>query len=300
MSAGSGQSRLNVPGLADALALGRVSNLPTVWTNAVSGLVLAGGALDSAPVPALLGALTAFYIAGMYLNDYFDAEIDAVQRPERPIPSGRVSRATVGVAGFAMLIAGVVLLVWVGVMAGSSPWPAVAGMALASCIVFYDVHHKGNPLSPLVMGTCRMLVYVVAAVSVAPEVRAPLMLAAVVLLSYLIGLTYVAKKENLGEVRNMWPLAFLAAPAIYGAAMAMTEPLAWVFLGLLVVWVLVALRLVTRRGPGDIPRAVVSLIAGICLLDALVVAAAGSAGLALLCVGGFVLTLLGQRYVSGT
>ena len=246
---------MNVPGLADALALGRVSNLPTVWTNAVTGLVLAGGALDSVAVAALLGALTVFYIGGMYLNDYFDAEIDAAQRPERPIPSGRVSRGTVGVAGFAMLIAGVVQLVWVGAMAGTSPWPAVVGIALAACIVFYDAHHKGNPLSPLVMGICRMLVYVVAGVSVVPA---------------------------------------------YGAAMATAEPAAWVFLVPLVAWVLMTLRLIRRRGPGDIPRAVVRLIAGICLLDALVVAAAGSAGLALLCVGGFVLTLLGQRYVPGT
>ena len=55
-----------------------------------------------------------------------------------------------------------------------------------------------------------------------------------------------------------------------------------------------------RRAPGDIPRAVVSLIAGISLLDAMLISAAGAPGLAMLAVLGFGLTLLLQRFVSGT
>ena len=74
----------------------------------------------------------------------------------------------------------------------------------------------------------------------------------------------------------------------------------WVFLALFVIWVLVALRFVLRRGPGDIPRAVVSLIAGICLLDAVFIAATGQLVLAGVCVAAFVLTLALQRYISGT
>ena len=54
-------------------------------------------------------------------------------------------------AGFAMLGAGIALTAWVGARAGT-PWPPAAGTALAACIVLYDWHHKGNPLSPLVMG----------------------------------------------------------------------------------------------------------------------------------------------------
>jgi hypothetical protein len=42
------------------------------------------------------------------------------------------------------------------------------------------------------------------------------------------------------------------------------------------------------------------LIAGICLLDAMLVASAGATTMALLCVGGFVLTLIFQRFVPGT
>jgi 4-hydroxybenzoate polyprenyltransferase len=121
-----------------------------------------------------------------------------------------------------------------------------------------------------------------------------------VLLAYLIGLTYIAKQENLGRVRSLWPLAFLAAPALYGSALAPVAPAVWPFLAVLGVWVLVALRFIRRRGPGDVPRAVVCLIAGISLLDAMLVAAADGGLLALACVGGFALTLVLQRLVAGT
>ena len=48
-----------------ALALGRVSNLPTVWTNALAGVVLAGGTAGDARVPWILLAMSLCYAAGM-------------------------------------------------------------------------------------------------------------------------------------------------------------------------------------------------------------------------------------------
>ena len=84
------------------LKLGRVSNLPTVWTNAIAGAVLAG----VAPLTEILVvglALTLFYVGGMWLNDAFDAEIDARERANRPIPMGQVKVSTVFAVGYAML-----------------------------------------------------------------------------------------------------------------------------------------------------------------------------------------------------
>jgi UbiA prenyltransferase family len=277
-----------------ALRLGRVSNLPTVWTNTLTGIVLAGGAVGGPHTLPLLLALSLFYVGGMYLNDAFDARIDAVERPERPIPSGAISARAVFAAGFAMLALGAVLLFWTGV------WPGLAGLALGGAIVLYDWHHKDNPLSPALMGLCRVLVYLAAGLAFAVPPPAILWLAALLLLCYLIGLTYVAKQENLGEVRNLWPLLFLAAPmlcALVAAAGSMTSGVLFV---LFAIWVGVALWFLRRRQPGDVPRAVVSLIAGIALLDAVLIAAAGAAGVAWLAVGGFILTLGMQRLVSGT
>ena len=58
------------------LRLGRVSNLPTVWTNVVAGAVLSGAAPRAATLVALAAALSAFYVGGMYLNDGFDRDIE--------------------------------------------------------------------------------------------------------------------------------------------------------------------------------------------------------------------------------
>ena len=285
---------------ADALSLGRVSNLPTVWTNMLTGVVLAGGTLDDARAWLLLTSLTLYYVAGMYLNDAFDAGIDAVERPERPIPAGRVSRRTVFAAGYTMLAAAIALIAAAGAIGDTGPWATLAGLALAAVIVFYDWHHKKNPLSPLVMGASRMLVYICAGlIFVAPLPRL-LTVAAVVLLCYLIGLTYIAKQENLGSIRNLWPLAFLAVPGFYGLTLTVNAPWTSIFWIAFCGWVLFALFFLKRRNPGDIPRAVVSLIAGISLLDAVLIAGAGATGYAALAVVGFLLTLTLQRFIAGT
>jgi hypothetical protein len=287
---------------AVALRLGRVSNLPTVWTNTLAGIVLAGGAAVDPRTPPLIVALSLFYVAGMYLNDAYDAEIDARERPERPIPSGQVSAETVFTAGFAMMAAGLAVLLWTGygIAGGTGLGPAFGGFGLGAAIVLYNRRHKDNPSSPVLMGLCRVLVYVTAGLAVADTLPTPLWTGAGLLLCYLIGLTYVAKQETLGEVRNLWPLLFLAAPVIYALWAAQSGAQNLVLALLLAAWIGLALWFLRRRQPGDVPRAVVSLIAGIALLDAVLIAAAGAASLAWLAVAGCALTLLLQRHVPGT
>jgi len=287
-----------------ALRLGRVSNLPTVWTNVLAGITLAGGAstAQTAQIATLLAALTLFYLGGMYLNDAFDAEIDAAERPERPIPSGQVRAGTVFTLGFGILALGVAGLAYAGlVLAGGTGWtPVWAGLALAACITFYNWNHKGNPLSPLVMGACRMLVYVAAGTVVATALPQGLYFGAGILLCYLIGLTFAAKQENLNQITNLWPLAFLAAPFVYAlAVLQIDQSGAIIFAGFL-LWVLYALSFLVIPARINVPRAVVSLLAGICLLDALLIAASGETNLAWLAVVGFPLTLAFQRWVPGT
>lgn len=280
--------------LGTALRLGRVSNLPTVWTNTLAGAVLAGVGAFGAQFALLLVAFTLFYTGGMFLNDAFDAAIDARERPERPIPSGAVSAREVFAWGFGQMAAGVALLAVIGMA------PALAGLSLAAAITYYDWNHKTNPLSPVVMGLCRVFIYVGAGLAYTLALPDALWIGAALLLCYLIGLTYVAKQENLERVENLWPLAFLAAPVVYGAWLAAAQyavaPFALLFTG----WTLVALWFLRRRAKGDIPRAVVSLIAGISLLDAVLIAGAGAPALALVALAGFGVTLFFQRYIAGT
>src|SRR5436853_3024192 len=127
---------VRAPSAQTLLRLGRVSNLPTVWTNVIAAATISNAAADIADV-ALVGlAMTAFYVGGMYLNDFFDREIDARERPGRPIHAGDIGAATVSAIGFALLAAGVAFLAPFG------PFTALWALALAVAIVLYDAWHN--------------------------------------------------------------------------------------------------------------------------------------------------------------
>src|SRR5689334_5853574 len=111
--------------------LGRVSNLPTVWTNVLAATVLAGGGWRSGRTGVILAAMSLFYVGGMYLNDFFDRAIDARERPARPIPAGDVTAATVAAIGFALLGCGIIAMTLLG---GAG---LLAGVVLALAIVGY-------------------------------------------------------------------------------------------------------------------------------------------------------------------
>ena len=274
------------------LKLGRVSNLPTVWTNAVAGAVLAGN--PSLPTILVVGiALTLFYTGGMWLNDAFDAEIDAQERKNRPIPMGEIAVGTVFVAGYAMLAAGILIAFSFGVIAG------LAGIALAAAVVLYDWLHKRTVLSPVIMGVTRFFCYILAALAVA-KITGPVVFGALGLAAYIVGLTYAAKQEAYDRLDRAWPLVVLVIPLIYALTQANGNTPALVIWAGLVVVVLIALRLLFRRNRGDVPKAVVTMIAGISLYDAVLIAGMGQGGLALLAVAGFAVTMALQRVVSGT
>jgi len=291
------------------LRLGRVSNLPTVWSNTLAGGVLGSTALGASALTlswgmsaALCLGMSAFYVGGMYLNDAFDRDIDRKQRPERPIPSGAVRASTVFSIGFALLALGVATSF--GVARGLSPAHGLrtlfAGLALAASIVVYDLYHKQNPLSPLLMGLCRVLVYVTAACAAAGAPSRTVWLGAAALLSHLIGLTYAAKQENLREIQNLWPLGFLLLPVAYGGYLGIHAPWVLAFALLYLIWLVYALSFLVRREGRSIPGGVVRLIAGISLLDAALLAAAGAVELGIVAIALAGFTRLGQRYIPGT
>ncbi len=285
---------------AVALRLGRVSNLPTIWTNTLAGVALAGASpWHWATVPAMLG-LSSAYLGGMFLNDAFDRAIDARERPGRPIPSGLVDANTVFALGFTLLLVAVAALSASASAFGVAPAPAaLSGLALAGTIIGYNWSHKGNPLSPVTMGLCRLLTYVAAGLAATALLPGRLLSAAIVSLCYLIGLTYVAKQESFGSVRNLWPLLFLAAPVAYGVMHA-RGPASWIAVAAMACWIVSTLTLLRGQRRVAIPRVVVSLIAGIALLDAMFLALSGRAWAAPVAALCFVATLVSQRWISGT
>jgi 4-hydroxybenzoate polyprenyltransferase len=178
--------------LRTVLRLGRVSNLPTVWTNVMAGLALNGGGLDPRVIAPVAVACSLFYVAGMYLNDAFDWRWDAQHRPERPIPAGEVKAGTVFGAGFAMMAAGLALLA----LGPGHPVPFFGGLGLGACILVYDLSHKNNPLAPVVMGLCRVAVYVIAGLAASPHIGTAVYVGGGLQLAYLIALTLVARHEH--------------------------------------------------------------------------------------------------------
>ena len=280
--------------LGALLRLGRVSNLPTVWTNVIAATALARGDLLSSRAALVLLAMTLFYVGGMYLNDAFDREIDARERPTRPIPAGVIAASTVFGIGFGLLGAGAVLMALCGVPA------LIAGLALCGAIVFYDMHHKGNASSPVLMSLCRLLVYVGAAAATVGSVPTAVWVGGVALAAHVNGLTYAAKQESLNRVEQFWPLAILALPLILAVPAVAGQP--WVtpfWLALAAVdWL--AVELLRRRArPDAVPSAVATMIAAISLVDAMLVAAV-SPPAALVCACGYSATRLAQRVVPGT
>lgn len=278
------------------LRLGRVSNLPTVWTNTLAGAVLAGGGgvfvPKNAPKLVLLAAtLSLFYVAGMLLNDAFDRDIDAKERPDRPIPSGQISANEVFSVGFGMLGGGIGLLYW---QAGI--WPAIAGLVLAGNIVLYDAWHKGNAMGPLIMGGCRVMVYVTSALAFG-SINLAVVGGAIALLAYLIGLTYVAKIEGKSG-STLWPLFFLAIPFLKEAPLVWRSVVAMGIFGGFAWLVWWAVKVV--REENAIGKAIVALISGISLLDALMLAGHGHAPAALVATLGFFATRALQKWVAGT
>lgn len=282
------------------LELGRVSNLPTVASNVLGAAALTGAPLPRLPVAVTLLAGTAFYVGGMVLNDAFDAEIDARERPERPIPSGRATRGAVLALGFALLGVGLALLAVLVVRdhAVGGVRLAVAGAATAVAIVVYDRFHKGIAWSPVVMGLCRAGLYAMGAYAVSASPPDAVGAAALLLLLYVVGLTHIARFETASSVGRLWPAAFLLLPLVAAVAVRPTAPVLVVG-ALFGAWTVRGIVLAARGGR-SIGRGVVSLIAGIALFDALAALMMQNVTVSALCVAAWALTLGLQRVVSGT
>src|SRR5437667_4105560 len=168
------------------LILGRVSNLPTVWSNCMAGWFLGGGGTVWILVVICLGT-SCLYLGGMFLNDAFDVEFDREFRRERPIPCGQITLDEVWRWGFGWLGAGAVVLTSLGKTTGA------LGLTLLVCITVHDAVHKHFGLSPVLMAACRFLLYLVAASAAARGVTGLAVWSAFALAAYIIGLSHLAR-----------------------------------------------------------------------------------------------------------
>lgn len=276
----------------------RLPNVFTALADIVLG-VLAVWAVGDVVVPALalillLAASACLYSAGMVWNDFFDVEQDRRERPFRPLPSGRITRAAAAWVGRALLGVGVTF----GVLAGLSgvgfrATPGLLTGLLAAAILLYDGVLKRGWAGPLGMGFCRFL-NVCLGLSAAPSWLWGLPLALVVGL-YVVGVTWFARTEArvsssrvltaaagvmLGSLVLALPLPVWLPARAPGAGTSPLFPYLLVGFGFLVGIPVYAA--VARPLPGIVQAAVRRAVLGLVLLDAiLATAVVGAGGLAI-------------------
>lgn len=196
--------------IAPWLELARVSNVPTVVSNAFCGLAL-GASLTQQPIPVLSACAiamgsAALYVAGMVLNDVLDAPIDAVERPSRPIPSGRVRRSDAIVLFWLLLATGLALPAFAG---GASRWVVMLAISatIAVCVAAYNALHARLDASVVLLGVCRGLVVILgascvllpqatqSAVGISGLLPSTVTIHAIVLVAYVSVFSWIARRE---------------------------------------------------------------------------------------------------------
>ncbi|MFH8619669.1 SCO3242 family prenyltransferase [Streptomyces sp. NPDC017979] len=128
----------------------RVSALFTVPGDALAG-ASAAGLRPNRGTALAVGASLCLYQAGMALNDWADRAEDAADRPERPIPSGRIAPGAALTAATVLTTAGLTLAARAG-----RPTLTVA-TALAATVWSYDLRLKHTKAAPATMAAARTL-----------------------------------------------------------------------------------------------------------------------------------------------
>lgn len=207
------------------LKLLRPANILTALADILAGTAVAGAwqaeawpTLNPQPGMAtdllwLLLATAGLYGGGVVLNDYFDAELDKTERPERPIPSGQVSRSGAGIWGLFWLIAGVGAAFLAGRVSGG------LAAALAVLVLTYDKWAKHHTmLGPVNMGLCRGL-NLLLGISILPGQLPDNVLLAGIPLMYIGAITLISRGEVAGGSKKHLNLALgLYAIVVMGIA----------------------------------------------------------------------------------
>ncbi|MFJ6748894.1 SCO3242 family prenyltransferase [Streptomyces sp. NPDC091266] len=140
----------------------RVSALFTVPGDLLAGAAAGGHRPGRRTLLAACSSLC-LYEAGMALNDWADRAVDAVERPGRPLPSGRIAPAAALAAAGGLTAAGIAL-------AAAAGRPALlTGTALAATVWAYDLHLKNTPAGPAAMACARALDLLQGAVAGGPR-----------------------------------------------------------------------------------------------------------------------------------
>ncbi|MPY60030.1 SCO3242 family prenyltransferase [Streptomyces spongiae] len=180
----------------------RLPALFTVPGDALAGAAAAGATRPNSGTLLAIGSSLCLYEAGMALNDWADQAEDAVERPQRPLPSGRVRPASALAAAGALTAAGLALAARAGRPAFTVALP------LAATVWSYDLTLKRTPSGPLSMAAARTLDLLLGAAATTGTTRAALP-SALALGAHTFAVTTVSRRETQGG-SSLAPLVGLA------------------------------------------------------------------------------------------
>lgn len=204
------------------LRLMRLANIITAVSDILAGIAIAGyityqddSQVQLQPIILLVISTIGLYGGGVVLNDVFDADLDKVERPERPIPSGLIS------SGAAALLATLLLLTGIAAAAISHPGSlfsssGLLAIAIALAAVVYDKWGKHHSfLGPLNMGLCRGL-NLLLGISILPEALLRYWVISLVPVIYIAAITMISRGEVHGGKRS----TLYGAVVLYGIVIA--------------------------------------------------------------------------------
>lgn len=189
-------------GLVPWLSLIRPPNAFTVPGDVVAGWFLAGGVAAFRPKLFLLIASSlSIYGAGLILNDCFDLERDRKERPDRPLPSGRIAPALAWSAGILLLTLGILLAALTSALT-SALGPVIVAAGIGILVLLYNGPARKIPaLGFLTMGLCRGANLLLGA-SMGAIDRDLVLFAAGISTAYITAVTWAAASEAEGPPRG--------------------------------------------------------------------------------------------------
>ena len=202
------------------LQLMRPANIITAWADILLGYAAASALrginnLDIITLGTLILATTGLYGGGVVFNDVCDAALDAVERPERPIPTGRVSLRGAIALGTALLLVGIIAAATV------SNLSAILASIVALTALVYDKWGKHHTFfGPLNMGACRggNLLLGVSAVPAAVGDRWYLALIPIV---YIAAITAISQGEVKGGKKTTGIMAIAFIGIVIGSILGL-------------------------------------------------------------------------------
>ncbi len=164
------------------------------------------------------------------MNDIYDADTDRVKKPNRPIPSKRVSLKNAYVFTITLFLIALSLLLFF-------PYKktVLAGIILLAAIIAYDKLHKIYPQSIILMATCRLMIFVVSALAVAGIISLFVATAGSLQFIYTLAISMIARHENSKKVPYKFPVipTMIACISILdGIVLTLLASPAWMVAGI--------------------------------------------------------------------